>query len=79
MASGELDGSRFDFAILRIANLAVGEQVEQFLALFGGRMVRENVAAKAADEAKPIAQREIERGFDLAAKALGDGGAFARG
>ena len=77
MAAGELDRARFDFAILGIANLAVGEKVEQLFALFGRRMIREDVAAKAADEAKPIAQRKIERGFDLAAKALGDGGAFA--
>src|ERR1700739_2181631 len=42
-------------------------------------MICEDVASKAADEAKPISQRKIERGFDFAAKALGDGGAFAGG
>ena len=79
VATSEFDRTRFDFAIPGIANLAVGEEVEQFFALFGRRMIREDVAAKAADEAEPIAQGKIERGFDLAAKALGDGGAFARG
>ena len=42
-------------------------------------MVREYVATKTADEAEPIAEREVERGFDFAAEALSDGGAFARG
>jgi len=79
VAPGELNRARFDLAILRLTNLAVGEKVEQFLALLGWRMVREDVAAKAAHEAKPIAQRKVERGFDFPAKALSDGGALARG
>src|SRR5580700_2348867 len=77
--AGKFDRARFDFAVLGIANPAVGKQVEQFFALFSRRMMGEDVAAKAADEAKPVSQRKIERGFNLAAKALGDGGAFARG
>ena len=75
----KFDRARFDFAILGIANPAVGEQIEQFFALLGRRMIGEDVAAKAADKAKPVSQRKIERGFNLAAKALGDGGAFAGG
>src|ERR1700722_1112845 len=77
--AGKFDRARFDFAVLGIANPAVGKQVEQFFALFSRRMIGEDVAAKAADEAKPVSQRKNERGFNLAAKAVGDGGAFARG
>ena len=77
VAAGEFDRARIDFAILGIANLAVGEKIEKLFSLFGRWVIGENVAAKAADEAEPIAEGEIERSFDLAAKALRDGGAFA--
>ena len=63
----------------RVADLAVGEFMEQELARFAAGMGGENFAAKLAEVFEPGAEVVGELLVDFAAQALGKGGAFAGG
>src|SRR6202043_3741691 len=79
VGAGVLAGEDAGGALVEAADLALGELVEEQLALLVERLHLDDLAAEVAEVGEPVAGVERELGVDLLPQLLGESGAGAGG